>query len=294
VRCNLCQTTVAPGQPPRWRKHGYEIFQCRSCALVFRGDLPTPDELLRIYDGGYFRRDLRSHAEADGYDDYLGDEVEHRLTARRRVGQLGRLGSTGRLLDVGAAAGFFIDEARRAGWRVEGIDVSPDTSRWGRERMGLEIVTGVFQQAEYAEASFDVVTMWDYIEHSIDPASDLSKAAAILRRGGTLMLSTGDVGSAVARICDSRWHLLTPRHHNFFFALQTLTRYLQERGFEITYVGHPGAYYSLRYMAYKLRMMAPRSRTVHALGEWLAAHSIGELSLPFNLGDIVTVHARHG
>jgi 2-polyprenyl-3-methyl-5-hydroxy-6-metoxy-1,4-benzoquinol methylase len=291
MRCNLCATPVADGQAPRWHKHGYRIFRCRSCGLLFRGELPTPEDLLRIYSHAYFQRE--SKADAEGYDDYLSDGPEHRLTARRRVEELARRATVcGGLLDVGSAAGFFMDEARSAGWQVQGIDVSSDMSTWGRENLGLEIATGLFQQADYAAGSFDAVTMWDYIEHSIDPTLDFEKAAHVLRPGGVLMLSTGDAASLVARISGRRWHLLTPRHHNFFFTVATLRRYLEQSGFEVVWIGHPAAHYSLRYIVYKLRTMAPRSRSVHALGEWFARHSIGQRSLRLNLGDILTIHAR--
>jgi 2-polyprenyl-3-methyl-5-hydroxy-6-metoxy-1,4-benzoquinol methylase len=246
--------------------------------------------LRAIYVSSYFRR--KEELSADGYADYLREETEHRLTATRRVRRLGGLRSPGRLLDVGAAAGFFMDEARSAGWSVEGIDISPEMSQQGREQLGLEIVTGLFQHAAYSPASFDAVTMWDYIEHSIDPASDLSKAAEVLRPGGILMLSTGDAKSLVAHISGRRWHLLVPRYHNFFFTCETLKRYLEARGFQLIYTGHPGAYYSLRYLLYKLQTMAPRSRAVRWLADWAAASSVGKLALYVNLRDIVTVHAR--
>jgi SAM-dependent methyltransferase len=291
TRCNLCHAEIADDQQPRWRKHGHEIFRCRSCSLLFRGSLPSSDELASLYDRSYFLPPERP-LDADGFADYIGDEREHRMTARRRVRRLGRNGTSRRLLDVGAAAGFFIDEARSAGWDAEGIDVSPDLTQWGRDRLGLRLHTGLFQEAAYPPGSFDVVTMWDYIEHSIDPAEDIAQAARILRPGGTLMLSTGDAGAPVARISGRRWHLLTPRHHNFFFTAETLDRYLRERGLEISYLGHPGAYYSLGYLIYKLRTMTPRSRVVNSLGEWIAGKSVGELSLRMSLGDILTVHAR--
>jgi len=290
MRCNLCGSAVPGDQEPRWSKHGFEIFRCPSCGLLFRGALPTPKELLSIYAPGYFRRD--AGADAEGYADYLSDEPEHRLTALRRVQRLGRASPPGRLLDVGCAAGFFLDEARKAGWQVQGIDISPEMSSWGREQLQLDIATGLFQQAEYPPCSFDAVTMWDYIEHSIDPALDFAKAAAVLRPGGVLMLSTGDAASLVARISGRRWHLLTPRHHNFFFTPGTLRGYLAKNGFEVMQIGHPGSHYSLRYIVYKLGVMAPGSRALSALAEWVAARPLGARAVRVNLGDIVTIQAR--
>lgn len=288
--CNLCGTPVAPGQRPRWVKDGYEIFRCTACGLLFRGDLPTPEELSSIYELGYFRREERG--DATGYADYLSDEFEHRLTARRRIDRLARAIDGGRLLDVGAAAGFFMDEARARGWEVRGIDVSPEMSAWGRDNLGLDMATGLFQASDYPAASFDALTMWDYIEHSIDPASDFAKASQVLRPGGVLMLSTGDAAALVARLSGRRWHLLTPRHHNFFFTVETLRRYLGGNGFEVVSARHPGAHYSLRYIAHKLGTMAPRSRALRRLSAAVDASPLGERSLRLNLFDITTVIAR--
>ncbi len=289
-RCNLCGAAVGADQVPHWRKDGHDVFRCRSCHLLFRSTMPTAEELLAMYGDSYFRQGMEHDAQR--FVDYLGDEPEHRLTARYRVKRLSRLGPVGRLLDVGCAAGFFMDEARKAGWQVEGIDVSPDMSAWGRDQLGLEIVSGMFQRTDYPPRSFDALTMWDYIEHSVDPALDFAKAAEVLRPGGALMLSTGDAAALVARISGRRWHLLTPRYHNFFFTAATLEGYLERNGFEVVNVGHPGAHYSLRYMVYKLRTMAPRSRGVRALGDWVAERAFGGRAVWFNLGDIVTIHAR--
>ena len=114
----------------------------------------------------------------------------------------------------------------------------------------------------------------------------------MLRAGGRLLLSTGDISSLVARLSGHRWHLLTPRHHNFFFTPKTLRGYLHKSGFEIVSVGRPAAVYSLRYITYKLGTMAPGSRTVRALAEWMARQALGERAIPLNLFDIVTVEAR--
>jgi 2-polyprenyl-3-methyl-5-hydroxy-6-metoxy-1,4-benzoquinol methylase len=290
MHCNLCGVELRRDQPPLWRKDGFEIVRCQSCGIVFRRDLPLATEVMTIYRQSYFRSE--NGGDAQGYADYLGDHSEHRLTARKRLDRIEPSLPPGRLLDVGCAAGFFIAEAAQRGWDARGIDVSSDMTGWGREHLGLDIATGLFQEASYSDASFDCVTMWDYIEHSVDPAADFAKAAAVLRADGRLFLSTGDVRSFVARVSGRRWHLLTPRHHNFFFSPHTLCEYLRRYGFEAVRVTRPSAYYSLRYTTHKLGTMAPRSRAVRAVADWTARRRLGEYAIPLNLFDIVTIEAR--
>ena len=157
----------------------------------------------------------------------------------------------GRLLDVGAAAGFFVAEAIRSGWEAEGIDIAPQVVEWGRRELHVPLRVGGVTAVE-APGAFTVVTMWDYIEHSLDPVGELATSNELLADDGLVALSTGDIESLAARLSRSRWHLLTPRHHNFFFGARTLVRLLERSGFEVVWLGHPGARYSLAHLAYKL------------------------------------------
>src|SRR6266516_5545031 len=102
---------------------------------------------------------------------------------------------------------------------------------WARSKLGLRVMRANFAGAEVTAVPLDAITMWDYIEHSLDPRRDLDKAHELLRPGGVLALSTGDIGSLSARLTGRYWHLLTPEHHNFFFDVKTLRRLLQETGF---------------------------------------------------------------
>ena len=102
--------------------------------------------------------------------------------------------------------------------------------------------------------------------------------------GGVVALSTGDRESLAARVSGKRWHLLTPRHHNFFFTASTLTRLLERSGFHVVWLGHPGARYSLAHLAHK--------GLPAAVSERVARSRLRRVSLPVNLFDIVTVVAR--
>ena len=293
VSCNLCGAVIDANLPARWRKDGFDVVRCPRCGLLFRRDLPGSEEVAEIYKEDYFKRPA-GDAGSQGYLDYLRDEEAHRLSARKRLAWLERRGvrPPGRLLDVGAAAGFFMDEARRSGWEVEGIDVAPSMSGWARERLDLQVQTGEFQGATFSDGSYDCVAMWDYIEHSADPLGDLRRAFELLRGNGHLVLSTGDAASAVARISGRRWHLLTPRHHNFFFTATTLRNGLERAGFDLIESKHLSSPYSLRYCVYKLGTMMPRSRALRYASRRANTSRLGRVALPVNLGDVVTVLAR--
>ena len=258
-------------------------MRCPSCALLFRRDLPTQADLDEIYGLGYFK------GGAEGYLDYLADEEVHRLSARRRLDALEHVIPRGRLLDVGAAAGFFVDEARTRGWDAAGIDVSEPMVDWGRRELNVPLERRML--ADLPDGVFDAMTMWDYIEHALDPSADLRHAHELLRPQGVLALSTGDAATLVARASGSRWHLLTPRHHNFFFTAATLSQLLAQSGFEVVSLDHRGSRYPVRYLVHKLRTLVP-ARALDTLTGRLARSRLGAIALPVNLWDIVTVVAR--
>ncbi|CAN5274466.1 class I SAM-dependent methyltransferase [soil metagenome] len=273
---------------PAFRKDGFDLVSCATCGMLMRGRLPARDELKEIYAPEYF--EYRPDDPTDGYADYVGDADRHRETAGRRLALIDRFApSRGSLLDVGAAAGFFVDEAIRAGWEAQGVDIAPHMVEWGRRE--LEVPLRVGEIAAVKGEAFTALTMWDYIEHSLDPGGDLARSNELLVHGGILALSTGDLDSVAARLSQSRWHLLTPRHHNFFFSARTLARLLQRSGFEVAWLGHPGSRYSLAHLAYKLDRGA-RTVVTAAAARRIATSRFGRLSLPLNLFDIVTVVAR--
>jgi 2-polyprenyl-3-methyl-5-hydroxy-6-metoxy-1,4-benzoquinol methylase len=291
VACNVCGTPTPVGQPAVWLKDGFEIVRCGECGLLFRREMPSGAELPEIYSEEYFRRPDGSH-DAQGYRDYLADETEHRLNARRRLDWLAGVRAPGTLFDVGAAAGFFVDEASRRGWRASGIDVSAPMAQFARERLGADVRTGSFQDLAVNPGTVDCVTMWDYIEHSTDAAQDVALAARALRAGGLLVLSTGDAGSLVARLSGPRWHLLTPHHHNFFFTVPALERLLRRFGLEPFACRHRPAYYSLAYLVHKLGTMVPANRALARASDQFARTRFGQAPIPVNLWDIVTIAAR--
>ena len=241
-----------------------------------------------LYGETYFRNDQSSVV---GYSDYISDEVNIRRTARRRIKALSRYIPSGKLLDVGCAMGFFLDEAKTLGWQVSGIDVSGFGVNYARSHFGLDVFHGELTELAVAEASFDLITMWDVIEHVSDPSAYIRQAAKLLRKGGCLSLSTPDVESLPAKIYGKRWvgYKLSTEHVSYF-SFRTLKRLLEEEGFELVSSGHVGKHVPVQLFRDRLSLYFPRIATGLKVVE--KALGASNWSLYINPMDIVQVTAR--
>jgi SAM-dependent methyltransferase len=222
--CHLC---AAPGPQLRFVKDGFSIVECRRCGLVYVGDHLAGIDFQSLYGESYYRG-----GNAQVFADYLGEERARRAVARRKLWSLRRLTANGRLLDVGCAAGFFLAEARRY-FDVQGVELSEYSSRFAREHLGLPVFTGSLAAAKLAEASFDLITLWDVIEHVPDPLNVLRECRRLLRPSGHVVLTTGDIGSGYAVRTGSNWHLLAPPWHLYYFSRRTMTSMADRAGLSI-------------------------------------------------------------
>jgi SAM-dependent methyltransferase len=267
---------------PRVRKAGVDILFCADCGLGFWRPAAGFDPAT-VYGERYFAgRDL-----GPGYDDYGALEVALRHNFARRVRALGPPRSGARLLDLGPAFGYAVDEARRAGWWATGLEVSRAAATRAAVVAGAGgIAVGDAQRAPFAAASFDAITLWDVLEHLPDPHAAVAEVARLLRPGGRLALTTGDVGSLAARVTGARWHLYSIPEHLFFYSRESLRRLLAAHGLRVERMRAEAARYPLGYLLERLR------KSLLGLGSRGPSRWPGvRLAVPVNLFDVVTVRA---
>jgi SAM-dependent methyltransferase len=190
-----------------------------------------------------------------------------------------------RLLDIGAAFGFAVAEARDAGWDATGLEISAAAARAGHAAVGRVVVANA-HRAPFAAESFDAVTLWDVLEHLSDPHAAVAEAARLLRPGGRLVLTTGDVGSLAARLSGARWHLYTIPEHLFFYSRRSLRLLLEAHGFRVETQRADSSVYTLGYLVERLR-----KTLLGRAGGQRATWPGSGLRIPVNLFDIVTVQA---
>jgi SAM-dependent methyltransferase len=128
---------------------------------------------------------------------------------------------------------------RDAGHEVRGVEVSEPIAQEAREHLGAErVFVGTLDSvpedlAGFARGSFDLVTMWDVVEHVPDPQQLLREARAMIRPGGHLLLETQNVDSRFANLLGQRWHHYKHQEHIYHFNPSTVRRLLDQAGFEV-------------------------------------------------------------
>jgi SAM-dependent methyltransferase len=240
-----------------------------------------------VFDAGYFEQ-----AAGGGYAGYTRDEELHRHNARARLRRLARAGarSPGRLLDVGCAAGFFLDESRRAGWDVVGVDVSAWARDKARGDLGLDVRPSLDEVARRESGTFDVVTFFQVLEHLADPQTALRLGHACLKPGGLLMIEAWDSRSWTARLCGRHWQVLTPPSVIHLFSRRSLELLLETEQFEIETIRCTSKYVSAGFVGALLASEHPK--TLRFLGWLTSRRGIRGIGCPYMLDDLITVTAR--
>lgn len=236
AHCPLCR--IEPRRTIRL-VNGERLLRCPQCGLGW-WNWP-PFDPAAFYDVSYYQdadqRITPAHNAAKGYRDYAALGPGMQRTARARLRRITRILPTARpsrlrLLEIGCGVGIFLEEARRIGWEAVGVEVSAYAAAKTRER-GLEVYHAAIEDVSFADdlnGPFDVVALWDTIEHLRDAFGVLRRAAAALRPGGVLALSTGDLTSLCARLSGPRWHLFNLPEHLYFFTPAALRGMLAAAG----------------------------------------------------------------
>jgi SAM-dependent methyltransferase len=260
------------------------LLRCRACAYVFADMRLTDEELFTLYNEAFF-----TGAE---FSDYAADAKFFRKNFVLRLGELKKFLDPARhrrLLEIGCAYGFFLDVVRDEFERVEGIDITDAGVRYAREELKLNVVQADFLAYDYGAQKFDVVCLWDTIEHLREPQSYIAKIAAHTERGALLALTTGDIESFNARLRKDKWRLIHPPTHLHYFSPKSIAQLLDAHGFDVVYNRYCGFYRSIGNMAYNVLVLRQQKPQLYRPLERLG---VGGLGFYLNLYDIMYVIAR--
>lgn len=215
-----------------WLKRDARYVRCGNCSLVYQNPRPTPEQLRNLYTKEYYHKPPEEK-EFLGYVDYDGsndDHVTHRLF--EPVARMGP-GDGRALLDIGCATGNILVLARAHGWNAVGLEISDWSAEQARSK-GFTVHSVTLEQSGIVDDSFDVITMFDVLEHVPDPVGTLREVLRVLKPGGQLILQTPNVGGVDVRFVHGIDSIvLQPHAHLVLFTKRTLRMALEQSGFVV-------------------------------------------------------------
>ena len=264
-------------------EHYPGLYKCRACTHV-QADLKiSNEELARLYARDYFF--------GEEYSDYVSDKpvLQRNFSSRLRV--LRRFLNPQRhrrLLEVGCAYGLFLELAKGQFDIAKGIDISTDGVRYAKEH-NLDAVEGDLLQHRMDEQEFDVVCLWDAIEHLRDPGAYLRKIGELTKPGALLAFTTGDIASLNARLKGRRWRLIHPPTHLHYYTRKSMEAAMARAGFKVVHFEHCGFYRSVELVSHTLFTL--RRPTLGFLHKLIMKSGLGRRMFYTNLYDIMYVIA---
>ncbi len=220
LKCIICGRTGPDGFAVRFKKPDFEVWRCAECGFLF-----IPSRFRQSVD--YTRYKSRDVSERVAQGDLWIKKQRNLL--RYRV--IGKTHASGPVLDVGCGFGHFLLTGRELGYAVRGVEMCRENAEFVENRFGIPVWQGDFLDCPETE-SFEVITLWDALEHIQNADRVVAKASRLLKDGGLLVVQVPQADSLIARLLGSRWWAMGPDHANYF-SKKTVRLLLEKNGLEV-------------------------------------------------------------
>ena len=246
VNCNLCNSDSTKSVMSIDR---YNIVKCKKCGLVYVNPRLKEKKLHEIYKKEYFKNSAFNVAKLTfyGYGKYLEEKDYIKATFNERLKIINKYSKKGRLLDIGCAFGFFLEIARDDGWDVQGLEIIKYAYQYAINKLKLPVMNKTLEEAKFKSNSFDVVTLFDVIEHLPNPNATIKEARRILKQNGLIAITTPNIGSIPAKLLGRNWEeVKRVREHIYYFSENTLKKLLESNNFKLLKVESAGRFFSVK------------------------------------------------
>ncbi|PJZ77120.1 class I SAM-dependent methyltransferase [Leptospira neocaledonica] len=236
IPCNTCSNSKFTPLFSKASPKGeiFQIVECDNCKLVQVNPQPSLEEVSKYYEDSYF-----TQRTDRGYDNYYSEETKKEIARvfNLNLKDLGffdwerLLGSEKSALDVGCAAGYFLDYLKSRNWKTKGLDIASGPVRFAKESLGLDVEQKDFLTWDLeGTEKFDLVTLWASIEHLHHPKETLQKILKHLKPGGRMILSTCRYG-VLAKYLGPKWRYLNVPEHLYYYSLSGIISLGNELGY---------------------------------------------------------------
>ena len=256
----------------------WNVYKCSSCGLGFLDPRPSEEDMAELYNKEYCEKHFT------GGGKFNSAEFKKRLNLEtHRVQFFKKIKKEGKVLDVGCGYGYFLAACRTYGYDVHGLDISIWASQHAADKLGIPISYGLINTAELPRQSFDIITMWHFLEHTPNPRKAILKARDWLKNDGVLIIDVPNYEGTDARKNWKEWVGWDLPYHLYHFTPQTLQELLKICGF---YVVKTKNYHS-ETVKVALKHIPVVNIFARLISKMYSGHSIAVVAKQRNLNDSV-------
>lgn len=224
--------------------HG-DIVSCPDCGIIYLNEDLSQEKISTYY-------------EVVEDPTYFVEQPAREKTFKRYLNNLEKIsGKKGKLLDIGTHTGLFVKLAKDSGWEATGVEPNKWSVDFAKKNYGITLLNKSFTKNLFKPNTFDVITMWDVIEHFTDPIGELKKIFFYLKPGGVLAFSTVDPNSILAKLMGTKWPWYMEMHR-VFLDRKSAKFYLEKEGFRNVLFQAHWRSLSLGYLATRLAALHPK------------------------------------
>jgi SAM-dependent methyltransferase len=273
---NLSAASYASRKEPEFMCH--RLVRCETCDLVYVDQPPSASTLATAY-----------HDASYDSEDEAADAAEIYFQSMRST--LMRLRQREDALEIGAGSGAFLKQLADSGFtRVTGIEPSVAAISAAPAAVRPWLRQGIFIEADYPPASFDLICCFMTLEHVPDPKIIASACCALLRPGGVFVTVTHDYRSVVNRILGRRSPIIDIEHMQLFSG-RSIRELFERTGFSNVTVAPFANRYALKYWLRLTPLPRALKQSVAAL---LAALGLDRKKLAVNVGNVIATGIKPG
>lgn len=236
----------------------YKIMQCNHCNHYYTGIKLTNKRINNIYSDHYF------FGGRAGYPDYFLEKEIQIKRGEKYAEIVNKYTTTGKLLDVGAAAGFIMKGFENKGWESSGIDPNKTMAEYGNTELNLDIQTGTMQNTHFDE-KFDLIVLIQVVAHLNNINESFEIINNLINQEGLILIETWDKDSISAKLFGKNWHEYNPPSTLNFFGKKSLDTLMERYGFKKVAVGRPGKKIHGKHAKELVRYKLGRSKNI----KWL-------------------------
>jgi SAM-dependent methyltransferase len=233
---NCCPVCASEAGTPLYRKiiAGYQMhfWLCAACDALYARNVVSEGSVERLFGSKDFFAAGKPGGDNIDYYDFVGGEKFLRKTARGRISRIKTQRSRGRLLEVASAAGFFLIEAKDAGYEVQGVEISAPMASYASHRWKVPVTAASIERMELAPETYDVIASWGVMTIIRDPVSLVRKFHRALRPGGVWAFNTYYHDCVWHRASGSKWYILGIQTSQIF-SKKLLFSLVSREGFQL-------------------------------------------------------------